>query len=325
MVPFLQREGIMHILIIGAAGMLGRKLTSAIVSGGLAYDRLTLADIVAPPSIAGATSLAVNLTEPSAAERLVKDRPDLVFHLAAIVSGEAEADLAKGYTTNLDASRALFDAIAAKANYCPRVVFASSIAVFGAPFPKVIPDDFHLTPRTSYGTQKAMTELLLSDYSRRGFLDGVALRLPTICIRPGTPNRAASGFYSSILREPLNGQPATLPVRDSLRHWFASPRAATGFFLRAATLDTAPLGPSRALTMPGLSASIAEMIEALRRIAGQKAVDLITYAPDPVIQAIVEPWAEAFEASQARALGFAAETSFDEIIRIYLEDDRLPH
>lgn len=312
----------MHILILGAAGMLGRKLTAAIIGGSLAHDRLTLADVVAPDAVPGAASLAVNLTDPAAAGRLVADRPDLIFHLAAVVSGEAEADLAKGYATNLDASRALFDAIAAIPGYCPRVVFASSIAVFGAPFPKVIPDDFHLTPRTSYGTQKAMTELLLSDYSRRGLLDGVALRLPTICIRPGAPNKAASGFYSSILREPLNGLPATLPVRDSLRHWFASPRAATGFFLRAARLDTATLGPNRALSMPGLSSSIAEMIEALRRVAGQKAVDLITYAPDPVIQAIVEPWAEAFEATHARALGFTAETSFDEIIRIYLEDDR---
>lgn len=312
----------MHILIIGAAGMLGRKLTEAIVAGALPYDRLTLADIVAPPAVAGATSLAANLAEPGAAGRLVADRPGLIFHLAAVVSGEAEADLAKGYAINLDASRGLFDAIAAKEGYCPRVVFASSMAVFGAPFPKVIPDEFHLTPRTSYGTQKAMTELLLSDYSRRGLLDGIALRLPTICIRPGVPNRAASGFYSSILREPLNGQPAILPVRDSLRHWFASPRAATGFFLRATGLDSARLSPSRALTMPGLSASVAEMIEALRRVAGQQAVDLVTYAPDPAIQAIVEPWAEAFEATEARALGFTAETSFDEIIRIYLEDDR---
>jgi nucleoside-diphosphate-sugar epimerase len=311
----------MHILILGAAGMLGRKLTAAIQGGALPFSRLTLADVVAPPTVPGATSLALNLADPGAAATVLKDRPDLIFHLAAIVSGEAEADLAKGYAVNLDASRALFDAIAAMPDYCPRVVFASSLAVFGAPFPKVIPDDFHLTPRTSYGTQKAMTELLLSDYSRRGFLDGVALRLPTICIRPGAPNRAASGFYSSILREPLNGLPATLPVRDSLRHWFASPRAATGFFLRAATLDTSGLQASRALSIPGLSASIAEMIEALRRVAGQGAVDLIRRVPDPVIEAIVTPWAEACEAGTARSLGFVAETSFDEIIRIYLEDD----
>lgn len=313
----------MHILILGAAGMLGGKLAEAIAGGALAHNRLTLADVVAPSTVAGATSLAVNLTQAGVAEQLIKDRPDLIFHLAAVVSGEAEADLAKGYATNLVASRALFDAIAAVPGYVPRVVFASSLAVFGAPFPKIIPDSFHLTPRTSYGTQKAMTELLLSDYSRRGLLDGIALRLPTICIRPGAPNKAASGFYSSILREPLNGLPAMLPVRDSLRHWFASPRSATGFFLRAATLDTTAFGPSRALTMPGLSASVAEMIEALRRVGGQQAVDLITHDPDPVIEAIVETWAEAFAATEARALGFSAENSFDEIIGIYLEDDRV--
>ena len=277
---------------------------------------------MAPRAVPGATSLALNLTDPTAPATLLRHRPDVIFHLAAIVSGEAEADLAKGYATNLDASRALFDAIAAIPEYCPKLIFASSLAVFGAPFPKIIPDDFHLTPRTSYGAQKAMTELLLSDYSRRGLLDGIAIRLPTICIRPGLPNRAASGFYSSILREPLNGLPAILPVRDSLRHWFASPRAATGFLLHAARLDTAALGPSRGLTMPGLSASIAEMIEALRRAAGQSAVDLITRAHDPVIAALVEPWAEAFEATTARALGFTAEQNFDDILRIYIEDDR---
>ena len=311
----------MHILILGAAGMIGRKLTAAIVAGGLPATRLTLVDVVTPPPAPGATCHALNLTDPTAPAALVAGRPDLIFHLAAVVSGEAEADLAKGYATNLDASRALFDAIAALPDYHPRLVFASSLAVFGAPFPKVIPDDFHLTPRTSYGTQKAMTELLLTDYSRRGLLDGIAIRLPTICIRPGAPNRAASGFYSSILREPLAGLPAILPVRDTQRHWFASPRAATRYFLRAAGLSAAEIGPDRALTMPGLSASVAEMIEALRRVAGQKAVDLITYTPDPSIAAIVEPWAEAFEATRARALGFKAEDSFDEIIRIHLEDE----
>jgi D-erythronate 2-dehydrogenase len=311
----------MHILILGAAGMIGRKLTTAIAAGALPATRLTLVDVVPPPPQPGAKSFALNLTDPAAPERLLQDRPDIIFHLAAIVSGEAEADFAKGYATNLDASRALFDAIAAIPGYTPRLVFASSIAVYGAPFPPVIPDDFHLSPRTSYGTQKAMTELLLSDYTRRGFLDGIAIRLPTICIRPGAPNRAASGFYSSILREPLNGMPANLPVRDTIRHWFASPRAAIRFLLTAASLDSASLGTDRALTMPGLAASVAEMIEALRRVAGQQAVDLISSSPDPAIAAIVEPWAEAFAATRARALGFVAEDSFDEIIRIYIEDE----
>lgn len=313
----------MHILILGAAGMLGRKLTNAIVAGGLPATRLTLVDVVAgtPPEGISASALAVNLADPGVAPRLVADQPDLIFHLAAIVSGEAEADFDKGYTVNLDASRALLEAIRALPGYRPRLVFASSLAVFGAPFPDAIPDDFHLTPLTSYGTQKAITELLISDYSRRGILDGLSLRLPTICIRPGAPNRAASGFFSGILREPLAGLPATLPVPDTTRHWFASPRSAIGFFMHAAQIDTAKVGPRRALNMPGLSATVADQIEALRRVAGQKAVDLIRNAPDPTIAAIVSTWAGNFAPERATALGFVADASFDTIIRAYLQDD----
>jgi D-erythronate 2-dehydrogenase len=315
----------MHILILGAAGMLGRKLADAIVAGGLPAKRLTLADVIAPPAPAiPGRAIAVNIADPKAAAALVADRPDVIFHLAAIVSGEAEADFDKGYAVNLDASRALLEAIRALPGYCPRFVFASSIAVFGAPFPDAIPDDFHLTPLTSYGTQKAMTELLISDWSRRGILDGISLRLPTICIRPGAPNRAASGFFSGILREPLAGLPAILPVPDTTRHWFASPRSATGFFLHAAQIDTAKVGPRRALNMPGLSATVAEEIEALRCVVGQKAVELITYAPDPVIAAIVKNWAGNFAPDRARDLGFAADASFDDIIHAYLQDDA-PH
>lgn len=317
----------MHVVITGAGGMLGRKLAAAIAAtgqaGGQAVTRLTLTDIAAPPvpHMTGAHALALDFAAPASAARLVADRPGLIFHLAAIVSAEAEADFDKGYRVNLDATRALFEAIRAQADYCPKVVFASTAAVFGKPFPDPIPDDFHLTPQSSYGTQKAIAELLLNDYSRRGFLDGIALRLPTICIRPGAPNRAASGFFSSILREPLAGKPAVLPVRDTLRHWFASPRAATGFFLHAAAIDTAALEGTRALNMPGLAATVADEIEALRRVAGQEAVNLIRREPDPKIAAIVETWAESYTAERARALGFRAEHSFDEIIRVHIEDE----
>ncbi|WP_242678993.1 NAD-dependent epimerase/dehydratase family protein [Rhodobacter calidifons] len=310
----------MPILILGAAGMLGRKLTAAIMGGALPFSRLTLADVVAPPPVDGAVTLALNLADPGAAAILVKDRPGLIFHLAAVVSGEAEADLARGYAVNLDASRALFDAIAAIPDYCPRVVFASSLAVFGAPFPKVIPDDFHLTPRTSHGTQKAMTALLLSDCSRRG-LNGVALRLPTICIRPGAPNRAASGFYSSILREPLSGLPATLPVRDSLRHWFASPRAATGFLLRSdagnrpawpqpRAVDARLVGPQRR----------DDQDAAARGRASGDGPD-----PPPARPGVVTSWAQACGAKTARSLGFIAESGCDEIIRISVHDENPCH
>jgi nucleoside-diphosphate-sugar epimerase len=245
----------------------------------------------------------------------------VIFHLAAVVSGEAEADFDKGYAVNFDGTRNLFEAIRAQPGYRPRVVFASSIAVYGAPFPDPIPDDFALAPLTSYGTQKAMGELLLADYSRRGFLDGIGIRLPTICIRPGAPNKAASGFFSGILREPLAGLPAVLPVGDEVRHWHASPRAAIGFLRHAMTLDTAALGARRSLTMPGLSATVGEQIEALRRAAGDGAVALIRREPDPVVAEIVAGWPARFDAARARALGFEADASFDAIIAAHVAEE----
>jgi nucleoside-diphosphate-sugar epimerase len=305
----------MKILILGAAGMIGRKLAAA-----YAGHDLILADVVAPAPQPGGTCLTVNLADKATAPLLVKDRPDLIFHLAAVVSGEAEADFEKGYAVNLDASRALLEAIHAQPDYRPKLVFASSCAVFGRPFPDRIPDDFHTAPLTSYGTQKAMTELLVNDYSRRGFIDGVSLRLPTICIRPGTPNRAASSFFSNILREPLAGLPANLPVPESTRHWFASPRAAVGFFRHAAAMDLALLGADRALNMPGLSATVADQLAALARVAGKGALELITRNPDPVVEKIVGGWAMDFDAARAKTLGFSADTSFDAIIQAHLED-----
>lgn len=321
----------MHILIIGAAGMLGRKLASHLAGRGTLnaqpITRLTLADVVPPtaPGFAGQTATTtIDLADPGTAPALAALQADVIFHFAAVVSAEAEADFDKGYGVNLDATRALFEAIRHAVQSgapVPRLIFASSTAVFGAPFPAKIPDDFHATPRSSYGAQKAMAELLLSDYTRRGFLDGIGLRLPTICIRPGAPNRAASGFYSNILREPLAGLPANLPVPDTTRHWFASPRSATGFFDHAATLDAAALGTNRILNMPGLSATVAEQIEALRRVAGTDAVNLITRIPDPAIAAIVNTWPQDFETTRATALGFTADASFDQIIETHIVEN----
>lgn len=316
----------MHVLIVGAAGMIGRKLADRLVVdgnvGGRRIERLTLVDVVAPASPDGrAEAVSADLAAPGEAERLVENRPDLVVHLAAVVSGEAESDFEKGYRVNLDGTRALLEAVRAADGYRPRLVFASSIAVYGPPLPDPIPEDFQEAPLTSYGTQKAIGELLLADYTRRGFVDGIGLRLPTICIRPGRPNKAASGFFSSILREPLVGQEAVLPVPDTVRHWHASPRSAVEFLIRAATLDGQEVGPRRTLSMPGLSATVAEQIEALRRVAGDRAVRLIRREPDESIMRIVETWAPALDASRARRLGFTAETSFDEIIRVHVEDE----
>jgi nucleoside-diphosphate-sugar epimerase len=322
----------MHILIIGAAGMVGRKLTDKLVAdgalGGTPITALTLVDVVAaakPAAFRGTvTTTAADLSAPEVAAQAVAGRPDVIFHLAAIVSGEAEADFDKGYRINLDGTRYLFEAIRQAGldrPYMPRVVFTSSIAVFGAPFPDAIGDEFFTTPLTSYGTQKAICELLLSDYSRKGFFDGIAIRLPTICIRPGLPNKAASGFFSNILREPLVGREAVLPVGEDVRHWHASPRAAVGFLLHAATMDLSRLGWRRAVSLPGLSATVGEQIEALRKIAGEKAVGLIRREPDPTIIRIVAGWARNFDTARAKALGFVAETSFEQIIRAHIEDE----
>jgi len=200
-------------------------------------------------------------------------------------------------------------------------VFASSIAVFGAPFPDAIGDEFFLTPLTSYGTQKAIGELLLADYTRRGFLDGIGIRLPTIVVRPGKPNKAASGFFSSIIREPLNGQEAVLPVSEDVRHWFASPRAAVGFLLHAADLAGDPLGARINLTMPGLCCTVGEEIAALARVAGADVARRIRREPDATVAKIVAGWPQNFDACRATALGFRAETSFDDIVRAHIEDE----
>jgi D-erythronate 2-dehydrogenase len=318
----------MHILITGAAGMIGRKLTARLVAdgqlNGQRIDRLTLIDVVPPqkpPGIAGVIEISTSdLSDPGAAAKAVAGKPGMIFHLAGVVSGEAEIDLEKGYRVNLDGTRALLEAIRA-ANHQPKVVFTSSIAVYGAPFPQSIPDDFHLAPLTSYGTQKAICELLLADYSRRGFLDGVGIRLPTICVRPGKPNKAASGFFSGIIREPLAGQEALLPVADTVRHTHASPRAAVGFLVHAAGLTREQLGPRINLAMPGVSCTVGEQIDALRRVAGNKVAARIRREPDQLVQRIVANWAERLDAKRARDLGFKAEATFDAIIRAHIEDE----
>ena len=319
----------MHVLITGGAGMLGRKLAQRLIQdqriGEHEITKLTLADITTPkglPKFEGAyAEHAMDMGDPDSAETLIQQRPEFIFHLAAVVSGEAEADFEKGYRVNLDSTRYLLEAIRAQKDYCPRVIFTSSIAVFGVPFPDPIPDTHHRTPLSSYGTQKAIGELLLADYSRRGILQGIGLRLPTICIRPGLPNKAASSFFSGILREPLNGKEAVLPVSDDVRHWHASPRAAVGFFLHAATIDLELVGRDCNLTLPGLCASVKEQIEALERAAGKDAVALIRREPDPFIEKLVYSWPQSFEAEKAKSLGFKAENNFDEIIKIYMEEE----
>ena len=318
----------MKVLIIGGAGMVGRNLAEALVASGRlgdgAVSEITLFDVV-PAATQGTDAVAVrvrtgDISDRATVDALVADRPEVIFHLAAIVSGEAEADFDKGYRINLDGTRHLFEAIRAEAGYHPRVVYTSSIAVFGAPFPEAIGDEFITAPMTSYGAQKMIGELLLNDYSRRGILDGVGIRLPTIVVRPGKPNKAASGFFSGIIREPLAGLEAVLPVDDDVRHWVASPASATGFLIHAATMDTGPLGARRCLTMPGLSVTVGEMIAALGEVAGDDKVALIKRQPDATIRGIVAGWPRNFDAARATGAGFVADASFQDIIRAHIRD-----
>ena len=319
------------ILILGGAGMIGQKLAQRIAAGSIDGDvsELVLYDIVdanKPVAAFSVQTTSGNIADSEESKRLAAMRPDIVFHLAAIVSSDAEKNFDKGWDINARGSWQLLEALRAEheasgGSYRPRVVFASSIAVFGGPYPDKIDDDFLCAPQTSYGAQKAMTELLVADYSRKGFIDGFSVRLPTICVRPGKPNLAASSFFSGIIREPLNGQEAILPVSDQTRHWHASPRSAARFFTHAATLDTSKLNGRYSLNLPGVSCTVAEQIEALREIAGNDVVKLIRSVPDETINKIVKGWPCDFDPQRAIALGFEGEQDFSEIIRIYKDDD----
>ncbi len=312
----------MHVLILGAAGMLGRKLVAEIARSGevagQAVRKLTLVD-VAPPGPVEAQGIEVEYLQADLGDsRLAWLRPDLVFHLAAVVSGQAEADFGLGYAVNLRAPWALLDALTAHGD-APRFVFASSLAVYGAPFPDIVPEDFAPRPQSSYGTQKLIFEQLLADYSRKGRLRAVSLRLPTIVIRPGTPNAAASSFLSSILREPLNGAPANLPVARDTRVWIAPPSVAIAGLLHAADIAGAP-DSRAAINLPGTATSVEEMLEALRAEAGDAALALVKEVPDPAIEAIVASWPGAFDTARARALGFADSAAVADIIAEYLAE-----
>ncbi|MEM7095349.1 MAG: D-erythronate dehydrogenase [Actinomycetota bacterium] len=320
----------MRVLITGAAGMIGRRLLARLLDHGelrgSTIERIDAVDIVATGSDdPRVTDHVLDLSADGVASALSPADAEVIFHLAGVVSGEAEVDFDKGMRVNFDGTRELFDALraapAAADTPRPRVVFTSSIAVFGAPFPEVIPDDFHLTPLTSYGAQKAMGELMLADYTRRGFFDGIGIRLPTISVRPGAPNAAASGFFSGIIREPLAGVEAVLPVPRSVVHTHASPRTAIDFLLHAAELDGARVGDRRNLTMPGVAVTVGEQIEALERVAGSDPVALIREEPDEFVAGIVSGWPTRFAPVRALELGFRPDSDYDAIIRTHIADE----
>lgn len=312
--------------------MLGRKLVDYLVKNpnlnGKKIGAITSADAFANSNGVISKTIEINhavadITDMQSCRQLVKSKPDLIYHLASVVSGEAEANFEKGYQVNLDGTRNFFEAIRETSDgYCPRVVYASSAAVFGPPYPEVIEDDFILQPTTSYGTQKVIGELLLNDYSRKGFLDGIGLRLPTICVRPGKPNAAASGVFSNIIREPLSGEAAVLTVSRDTRMIFTSPKSAIGFLAYAAVIDTSKLGNRRCLTMPGVNATIADEIDSLRRIAGDQVMALIKEEFDPAAQKIVDNWNfPPVTAARAKQLGFTCESDFDELIKSHIDNE----
>lgn len=315
------------VAIIGGGGMLGQKLVRSYERDpGRNHGDILLCDRAFPKTVVNAVQYKGDFSHPELLDRLLAHRPDTIFHLAAVVSGQAEQEFDLGWSVNVDGTRALLEGLrrthdASGQRYRPRVVFTSSLAVFGPPYPDRIPDDFHTAPLSSYGAQKAMGELMVTEFSRKGFIDGICLRLPTIVVRPGVPNKAASSFFSGIIREPLNGQPADLPVPDAVRHWLASPRAAVGYLRHAAAVPADVLSARRVFNLPGVSCTVAEQIESLRRYAGQSAVDLIRTAPDEMVRAIVHGWPRAFDPQAALALGFRGDQDFDSILHAYVEDD----
>ncbi|WP_324020297.1 D-erythronate dehydrogenase [Aeromonas hydrophila] len=309
----------MQIIITGGGGFLGQKLARALLHSSLPFSELLLVDIQAPPALADSRvrCLQADLTAPGVAESLISERTTVVYHLAAIVSSHAEQDFDLGWQVNLDTTRSLLEACR-HARPGIRFVFTSSLAVYGGPLPELVNDGTALTPTSSYGTQKAMGELLVNDYSRKGYVDGLALRLPTICVRPGKPNRAASSFVSSIIREPLQGEITVCPVSPDLRLWLSSPATVVANFLLAATL---PKGDNRSINLPGISVTVGEMLTALTQAGGQAARDRVQFAADPAIERIVASWPGRIDNQRASALGFMADRTFADIIDSFITHD----
>jgi D-erythronate 2-dehydrogenase len=321
----------MRVVITGGAGFLGLRLAKAILARGSLTDargetrqvrELILID-VAPASIADPRVSIVtgDLADARLVERTLTPDTDSIFHLAAVVSGQAEAEFDVGMRVNVDATRMLLERCR-KLSRPPKLVFTSSLAVFGGKLPDPVPDDAQLTPQTSYGSQKAICELLIYDMTRKGYIDGRSLRLPTVTVRPGKPNRAASSFASGIIREPLSGVDAVCPVARDTRVWVASPRAIVANLIVGHEAPAASFAHTRSVNVPGILVSVSEMVAALRRIAGDEVADRVKWQVDPAIDRIVQTWPVRFEPILGSKLGMRADSDFDGIVRAYIADDR---
>ncbi|NEX64715.1 D-erythronate dehydrogenase [Noviherbaspirillum galbum] len=322
----------MKIVITGGAGFLGQRLARRLLQAGSLTDsngtvspitELVLLDTVAADGFGDprVRSVVADISDGRRMADIIDGGTASVVHLAAIVSGQAEADFDLGMRINVDALRTILDICRSNGNR-PKVLFTSSVAVFGGDLPDMVRDDTALNPRSSYGMQKAVGELLVNEYSRRGFIDGRVLRLPTISVRPGKPNKAASSFASGIIREPLNGEPAACPVPPDTRLWLLSPRKAIDCLLRGHELSAGALESSRTINIPGVSVTAGAMVDALRRVAGPEVADRVSWEPDPFVARIVGSWPAAWDTTQARILGLEGDADFDSIIRAYIEDDR---
>lgn len=321
----------MKILITGGAGFLGQRLARKLLERGtLALEggkpqtitQIDLLDVVKTDALQDprVRSLEGDIADPAVLRQAIDSETRAIFHLAAIVSGQAEADFDLGMRINLDASRALLETCRAL-GHKPRVIFTSSVAVYGGNLPDTVRDDTALNPQSSYGTQKAIAELLLADYTRRGFVDGRVLRLPTISVRPGRPNAAASSFASGIIREPLNGEPAVCPVGADTRLWLLSPRGAIAALIAGCELDADAMADRTPINLPGVSVTAAEMAQALREVAGDEVADRISWQADARVERIVGSWPGRWDTSRATRLGLTGDGSFADIVRAYMADD----
>lgn len=321
----------MKVLITGGAGFLGQRLARQLLARGelrggdggpRAIEQIVLVDVVPAHDFGDPRVRAVSgdIADGALMRSLIDTDTGSIFHLAAIVSGQAEADFDLGMRINLDASRLLLE-VCRELGHRPTVVFTSSVAVYGGALPDVVRDDTALNPQSSYGAQKAIGEFLLYDFSRKGFVDGRVLRLPTISVRPGKPNKAASSFASGIIREPLNGEAAVCPVAPELRLWLLSPRRAVEALIAGHELPAAAFGNSRTVNLPGVSVSVGEMVAALAAVAGPEVAARISFAPDPTVERIVQGWPAAWDASRALALGLRGDNDIETIIRVYVEEE----